>query len=253
MMRVCIPGIIFISVLFFSCTSPVQLTKVETSEYVFSDSSDIKADSAITAEIRPYSDKLRADMGVVLAKSIRPLEKGNPEGVLGDFVADLCFERTLRDYKSADQHPPDFAFFNNGGLRKALPAGEITKGDVFELMPFENELVILTLNGSSVKKLINFMASKGGAPVSGIRFKIKDKEAREIIIGTAAFDSTKRYKVVTSDYLANGGDNFSFLSEAINRESINLKMRDAIIQHLYILGKTEEVVDVKPDGRISNE
>ncbi len=236
-----------------ACSPSGQLTKVETSEYILSDSSSIPEDSLLKTKIRPYSEKMEADMGIILAQSAEALEKGIPESKLGNFVSDLCFESIKREYSPADGQTIDFAFFNNGGLRKSLPSGNITKGDVYELMPFENELVILTLDAVLTKKLINFMASKGGVPVSGLRFSIKDKSAFNILIGGVAIDSTKSYKVLTSDYLANGGDNFSFLSEADKRESTAIKIRDAIIQHLYILGKTEEIVKVNLDGRISNE
>jgi len=235
-----------------ACKSPTILSKIETTEYILSDTS-IAEDSLITEKIRPYSEKMSADMGIVLAQSSQAMSKGLPESLLGNFVADLCFERVRREYKPQDGHSVDFAFFNNGGLRKSLPAGNITKGDIYELMPFENELVILTLDAEVLKKLLNFIASKGGEPVSALRFVIKDKTAVDINIGGIALDPNKIYKVVTSDYLANGGDNYSFLSSAINRESTSIKIRDAIIQDLYIAGKTEEIVNVKLDGRIKNE
>jgi len=235
-----------------ACKSPTILSKIETTEYILSDTS-IAEDSLITEKIRPYSEKMSADMGIVLAQSSQAMSKGLPESLLGNFVADLCFERVKREYKPQDGHSVDFAFFNNGGLRKSLPAGNITKGDIYELMPFENELVILTLDAEVLKKLLNFIASKGGEPVSALRFVIKDKTAVDINIGGIALDPNKIYKVVTSDYLANGGDNYSFLSSAINRESTSIKIRDAIIQDLYIAGKTEEIVNVKLDGRIKNE
>ncbi len=237
----------------YSCKPASNVSKVETSSYIVTTTDSIPADSAITEKIKPYSEKINADMGVVLAQSAQVLEKGIPESTLGNFVSDLCFELAKREYKSPTNQKIDFAFFNNGGLRKSLPKGVITKGDVFELMPFENELVILTLNGADIKKLVNFMASKGGAPVSGLRFTIKNNEAVNITIGNVPFDTTKNYTVLTSDYLANGGDNYTFLSEALNRETTGIKIRDAIMQHLYIMGKTEEILNVALDGRIKNE
>ncbi len=243
----------FLLLIFLSCSETKQFSKIETSGYILSDTSSFPEDSLIADKIRPFSEKMEADLGMTLAQSAQVMEKGIPESLLGNFVSDLCFQRVLREYQPKDGHTADFAFFNNGGLRKSLPKGNISKRDVYELMPFENELVILTLDGGIVKKLVNFMASKGGSPVSGLRFVIRDKEAFNITIGSLPFDSTKTYKVVTSDYLANGGDNFSFLSGALNRESTSLKVRDAIIQHLYIQGKTEEIVHVNLDGRIRNE
>lgn len=248
-----LPAVFLIFLALVACKETGYLSKVETSEYILSDSSSIREDSMIAAKIRPYSEKMQADLDVVLANSAQAMEKGIPESLLGNFVADLCFERAQREYQPRDGHKIDFAFLNNGGLRRSLPAGKITKRDVFELMPFENELVILTLSGGIVNKLLNFMASKGGAPVSGLRFTIKENTAFNAMIGNVAFDTTKSFKVLTSDYLANGGDNFSFLSEALHRENTSIKIRDAIIQHLYIQGKTEEIVQVNLDGRIKNE
>ena len=118
-------------------------------------------------------------------------------------------------------------------------------------MPFENELVVLKINGSLVKKIFNFIASKNGAPVSGTRFSIQNKEAVNISINNQAFDSTHQYKVATSDYLANGGDQLFFLANVKERESINLKVRDAIIGFLEQKTKREEHLVVKQDYRIS--
>ena len=175
-------------------------------------------------------------MNTILAESEMALEKGTPESTLGDFVSDACLSEANKIYYPADGKPADFIFLNNGGLRKSLPKGNVTLGDVFELMPFENQLVVLTINGKLVKKIFNFIASKDGAPVSGVRFQIKDHEAVNITINSEPLDSTKTYKAITSDYLANGGDSYDFLVD-IKQESTNLKVRDAISQNLTQLGK----------------
>lgn len=233
------------------CSTKVSLQKTETKEYAFSKDGNADIDSVLDKRIRPYREKMSGDMSIVLAESVHSLEKATPESRLGNMVSDACMLQCTQRYQPADGKAPDFLVLNNGGLRKGLPKGNITKGDIFELMPFENELVVLTLNGESVKKIFNFIASKDGAPVSGTRFQIQDKHAINITIQGAPFDSSKTYKVVTSDYLANGGDQFSMFSEATLRESTGLKVRDAIIQYLYIQGKTEQKISVEPDGRIS--
>ena len=64
-----------------------------------------------------------------------PSEWSSPESLLGNFVTDLC----LRQYSNI----ADICVMNNGGLRSNLTKGEITRGDIYTLMPFENELVIL--------------------------------------------------------------------------------------------------------------
>ncbi len=234
------------------CSDKVRIQKTETKEYAFSKDGNSGIDSLVEKRIQPYRDKMSGEMNTVLAESVQPLEKNTPESRLGNFVADVCLMQCNQRMQSTGGSVADFLILNNGGLRKGLPKGNITKGDVYELMPFENELVVLTMTGVNVKKIFNFIASKDGAPVSGVRFQIQDKQAVNISIQGAAFDSTRTYTVATSDYLANGGDQFSMLADPIRRESSGLKVRDAIMQYLYIQGKTEEKIVVNPDGRISH-
>ncbi len=240
------------SLLAAGCTTNARLTKIETKNYRLETVNNSDVDSATYYKILPYQKSLNADMHAVLAFSDQALEKGQPEGLLGDFVADACLQIANQSYYPDDGKKIDFVFLNNGGLRNALPKGNITKGNVFELMPFENELVVLKINGALVKKIFNFIASKDGAPVAGARFSIKDKQAVNVLINNAVFDSTQTYKAVTSDYLANGGDQLFFLANVKERESINLKVRDAIIQYLKQKSKAEEHIVVKQDQRISH-
>lgn len=237
-------------ILFIACKPSFKIQKTEQVEYIFSDSLNNEADSSVIKYIAPYKEKMSITMSDVLAESEFAMEKGNPESVLGNFVADACMGETTKKIHSNDGRKIDFAFFNNGGLRRALPKGKITRMDVFELMPFENELVVLKINGDVVKKIFNFIASKDGAPVSGARFRIKDKRAIDIVIQNEPLDSTKTYRVLTSDYLANGGDSFDMITDA-DREPVNLKVRDAIIQFLEVLGKEGKKISVKTDERIS--
>ncbi|MCX6291754.1 MAG: 5'-nucleotidase [Bacteroidetes bacterium] len=241
----------FILLLAASCSQPLHLLKTETKNYRIEAAPGSDVDSMTYYRILPYRESLTAEMSAVLAVSDQAIDKGQPEGLLGDFVADACLSAARQNYVPADNIPADFVFLNNGGLRNALPKGNITKGNVFELMPFENELVVLKIKGTLVKKIFNFIAEKDGAPVAGVQFAIKNKEAVNILINHQPFDSTKTYKVVTSDYLANGGDQLSFLKEANERESMNLKVRDAIFRYLQQKTKAGEHIVVKKDERIS--
>ena len=210
-------------------------------------------DSSILQSVLPYKTKLDAEVNILIGKSVQAISKNQPEGLLGNFAADLSLEESKKHYYPEDNKNIDFCFLNNGGLRAALPAGEITKRNIFEVMPFENELIVLSLTGSDVKQLLNYIVSKNGIPIGGLRMKIKNKEAVEVMINNSPFDSTKIYKVVTSDYLANGGDNLFFLAQAKKREYINLKIRDAMIEHIQQLTKDGKLIDPKLDGRITIE
>lgn len=238
---------------YYACSAPARLDHVEKKQYAFSSKDYASFDSTLWQSILPYKTKLDAEVNILLGKTSKVISKDQPEGLLGNFVADLSLEESKKHFYPADNKNIDFCFFNNGGLRAAFPEGDITKRNVFEVMPFENELIVLTLNGSDIKQLLYYIVSKGGIPVAGLRMKIKNKEASDIMINNAPFDTTKIYKAVTSDYLANGGDNLSFLAENNQREYVNLKIRDAMIEYIQQLTKDGKMIDPKLDGRISNE
>lgn len=215
-------------------------------EYVISDSAHAETDSLLAARILPYRDTLQRTMARVLAVSAQPLEKKLPEGPLGNFVADAC----LAEANLIAREPADLAIFNHGGLRRSLPEGNVTLGDVFELMPFDNELVILDLPGPLLREVLDFVATNGGAPVSGVRLVIRAGRAESVFVGKEPLDTNRHYRVLTSDYLANGGDRFSQYARATGREELRVKVRDAIVQHLERLGMSRRPLVVATDGRI---
>ncbi|MEK6614561.1 MAG: 5'-nucleotidase [Bacteroidota bacterium] len=215
------------------------------------DSVTVMEDSVIKSDISPYKIKLEKEMSVVLAISEQTMMKNNPEGLLGNFSTDAVLKMS-REY-SKDSCKVDFCVLNNGGLRNSLPKGNITKYDVFSLMPFENEIVLLTLSGDAVKELLDFIANKKGAPVAGLRMKIINQMASDVMIGDKPFDVTKSYTVATSDYLAGGGDNMTFFASASRRQSLNKKIRDAIIEYLLNESENGNTIKVIKDGRIQFE
>lgn len=240
----------FIVAVALSCHTPAKVQKVETTTYKFSSTANYAEDTAIEMQIKPYQEAVNREMKTVLAYSAEILEKGKPESKLGNLVADVCFEKAVRSYHPEDNDAIDFAFFNNGGLRSSIPMGAVTKGTVFELMPFENELVVLTLQGNAASKIFRYVAEKGGVPVANMRMGIENNLPVDVLIGGNNFDSTKAYKILTSDYLANGGDQCYFLEEATYRENLNIKVRDALLDYFTQMGKAGDTVRVHTNQRI---
>lgn len=238
-----------------ACTTP-KLSRVVTQQYVLSDSLQPVIDSSIYRLADPYRKQLAATMNEVLCSTSTALEKGSPEGALGNFVTDVCLEmgnrRALQGSDGA-MKPADFVILNNGGLRKPLPKGAITLGDLYEVMPFENQLVVLTCNGSLVKRIIDFIATKDGTPVSGIRFRIdkSSKTAKDIRIKGELLDTLKTYRIMTADYLANGGDQFELFKSAEQRWEIGLKIRDALISFAREKGRQGALIVAVKEGRIT--
>lgn len=236
-----------------SCSPKVQLVSHSAHEYVMNDSTAGEIDSTVYKIADPYRTQMVGAMQEVLANSEAPMEKGLPESTLGNWVADVALKTGNEEAKKNGVQEADCIILNNGGLRKALPAGPVTQGDLFELMPFENRLVILTMDGSSVKKIFNFIASKGGTPLSGASFRIKDKtQAIDIRIKGVEIDTAVMYRIMTVDYLANGGDQFTDFNSAVRKEDIGLKLRDALIRSAREIGNRGQLIGSKKDGRITH-
>lgn len=236
-----------------ACTSTPKLQKVETSMMELNSKTVEPTDSSFIKTVLPYKTKLDSIMNEVLGTSEQALLKGLPEGTLGDFVSDAVLKKTNDVYKPTDNIKADICLLNNGGLRSQLPKGKITLGNVFELMPFENEIVILTLSGEKTKQLFESLVENNGAPFSGAIVKGKGKKMTELTIGGKAFDVSKTYKVATSDYLAGGGDKYYFFSSPIKVDTLKYKLRDAIVDYIKEENKKGNTIKVSIDGRIKYE
>ena len=227
-----------------------HLVRTESKVISLSSGETASVDSAVYYMIEPYRSGMSAKMDEVIGVTEQVLEKAQPEGLLGNFVADACFNVANKYYYPEDGHAADFCLLNNGGLRAPLPKGNITRKNIFELMPFENSLSVLTLKGETLRKLFDFIAVKGGMPVSKLRMAIKDTVAVNVQVNGDSLDKEKIYKVITSDYLANGGDGLFFLSEAVKRDDLNLKVRDALLEYISRLNSDGKKINAQLEGRI---
>ena len=229
-MKLKFPIISIVAFLLTACS--VQYNLQSHTETSFDVSAE--ADSASLSIIAPYKTGLDSIMNEVLCISKIEMTKGNPEGLLGNFVTDLC----LQQYSDAD-----ICVMNNGGLRSTLTKGKIRRGDIYTLMPFENELVIVELDKESYLKLLQYITKRGGEPFSGVKIIMDENGA---ILSQSLDLSNNKVKVLTSDYLANGGDKMSFF-KGKKQTKVGIKLRDAIIN--YCISK--ESISSKLDNRLS--
>jgi 2',3'-cyclic-nucleotide 2'-phosphodiesterase (5'-nucleotidase family) len=247
-------GIIFISFLLFLNISCQNSSKEFTFEgqTILLDSNNVSVpDSVQESIIMEYRSSLEEDMNRILVYSEHVMEKNSPEGLLNNFVADLVFNIGQELYKAEDEKPIDFCLLNYGGLRVPLPQGEITYSRVFELLPFENEMVVITLSGQKTLELFNYLASASvGMPVSGIKLTIENNSPKTILVQNQKFDVNRNYKILTSDYLAGGGDSMNFFLQPINYELLGTRVRDAIIQHMEEVHSKGKKISASLDKRI---
>ena len=189
---------------------------------------------AIDSIILPYREKMQAQMAEVIGYADSSLLSYGPESPLGNFAADAIFEAGFQ-YAAAQKICSDsnaiFCMLNFGGLRTSINKGAITRGDVYELMPFDNSIVIVELSHQNMHSLVNYLTGVKGQPVSNARF-ILDKSVYGYQVGPDRSADRDSYFVITSDYLAGGGDKMNFFSKPLNRWDSGIVLRDALIHYI---------------------
>ncbi len=230
-----------------SCKPIFHVADINEDKYEIEQHDLLPEDEKINSIIQPYKEQLEEKMDKVIGNCAVTMYKARPEGELGNWMADILYAEASKLYNGK----VDFAVQNHGGIRvPSLNAGPITVRDIYEIMPFDNELVILEAKGVVVKKLFERIAQKGGWPVSEQVKMIGniDYSVESLRIGSEPFDVTKSYTFALPDYIANGGDNCSFL-ENIEQIKFNLLVRDAIINHL--VNEDDGIIqEASKEGRI---
>ena len=161
-------GIVAGIFMFSSCHSGYSLASVEGSRIEVTAALDANPDSAAIAVLAPYQKTVDSIMSPVIGQSARFMDRFRPESELSNLVADI-----LRYSASAYiGRMADVGVTNMGGLRTALPEGDITYGNIYEITPFENTLCIVTMNGSLLRELFENIAAVHGEGLSGACLEI---------------------------------------------------------------------------------
>jgi 2',3'-cyclic-nucleotide 2'-phosphodiesterase (5'-nucleotidase family) len=199
-------------------------------------------DMVIASALDNYRPSLNSVTGERIAMVTDTLQFGKPESPLGNLVADALRFRAGSELRQ---------FVNIGvigeiSFRLFLTPGELTRGEVMEFMPYDNHLVVLSLTGNKVAELANQISEQGGGPVSGMRFRIVDGEARGILVNSQVLDLNKSYTVATSNWIANGGDRFPALWEYTDRIDLDVNIRQLYLDYF----KSRREIEPVTDGRI---
>lgn len=232
-------------VLAFACHSPqVLVNKDFESTQINSRNPE---DSQVLKMINPYKVVLDQSMQEIVGHVPSTLAKESPEGSLNNFIADALLETAVQTKPNII---PVCCVLNMGGIRlNELPAGDLTVGKCFELLPFENKLVVVTVSGTQLQDLLNLVASNKGWPIAGIRMQMQENKAVSVTIQGKPIDLTQNYFLLTNDYMANGGDNCSMLSSA-QQIALSSTMRDAFINYCRSKNATNQPINAVKDGRI---
>lgn len=228
-----------------SCNTTYQSRSLQYKSYRITDT--VSKNTAALSLLQPYSDHVNKTMNEVVGIAEISLEKKQPECTLGNFLADAFWVMAQEKYNTK----VDISLINFGGMRLAqLPKGEVTNGKIFELMPFDNLLILQKVNGEVLQQFLDLIAAKGGWPVAGMTMQIKDKKAVNVIIGGKPLDPGATYTIANSDFIANGGDNADML-RPIPQISNGYLMRDAIFDYIKKLKSQGKNITAKIENRVT--
>lgn len=235
-----------ITIAAFSCKTPYQSQSLQYNDYRITSAQS--KDTELTQLLKPYSDSVNSSMNEIIGFVDKALDKDAPEGTLGNFMVDAFYTMAKEKF---NQHV-DVAFMNYGGIRLTqLAAGPVTRGKIFELMPFDNIVLIQRMKGSVLQQLLDLIADRGGWPVAGMTMQIKNKKAVNVMIQGKPLNPDAIYVTVNSDYVANGGDNAEML-KTIPQENIGYLMRDALFDYIKKLKSQGKNISANKENRVTN-
>jgi 2',3'-cyclic-nucleotide 2'-phosphodiesterase (5'-nucleotidase family) len=236
---------LLVSLLSLSCHKHFTVKSNDYKQYGISN--ELAADSAVIRYYAPYKQKMESEMNRIIGIASAELTKSSdPETPLGNFFADAVMAEAKKIDPTIDVSFPT----TKGGIRNSVPAGNIRVSHIFELMPFDNEIIILKLSGEGMQNLVNYLAASGGQPVSGIRMKVRNKQVYDVTVGGKPLDLKRQYTVVTSDYLANSGDDQSSLANPLERRNTGQLIRTALLDYVEEQTKNGKQITPLTDGRI---
>lgn len=218
----------------------------------------IGPDAEITAMLKPYIDKAAATLKEVIGEAADTFVFGNrltryQETAIGNMITDA----NVWYLRNVSRQEIDFAFHNGGNIRAELPKGPITREQVLTVLPFENYLFIVSMTGSQIIELFDFIAAipqgNGAFPqFSGdVRYTV-DKTSgsgaiKELTIGGADVDPEKIYRFCTNDYLLGGGDGYEVLKQAGDSFNVSLLLSYVVIEYINAQGG---IITPATDGRL---
>lgn len=242
--------ILTIGILVFNCagTKPKpqsrEISRVENR--IITIDSTLSPDLEMETFLQSYRSEVQALMSEVIGFAAVDLQRGKPEAPLNNFVADLMLKRGKKEFSRS----VDAALTNEGGLRVDIPAGPITLGKIFEVMPFENELVVLELTGAQLITLAKEIGEAGGEPIAGMRLEFLDNVLERCTIRGKSAIGDSIYYLITTDYLSSTGRNrFKILSQ-VPKTLLGITVRDAIIDEIKELHRSGQPITAQIDGRI---
>jgi 2',3'-cyclic-nucleotide 2'-phosphodiesterase (5'-nucleotidase family) len=191
---------------------------------------------SVDSIVSPYKIELDKEMNQVVAQAEVDFINQRPNGSLGFLVADILLEKGKEVLPNENM----ICLINIGGLRAPISKGNVLLGDVFKLMPFDNQFLLVKMPAKSIVDIQAYLKKSGGEPISG--FKVLQDS---ILTADNQVWQSKDFWVVTSDYLMNGGDNMNFFQQKLEVKNPNLLLRNVILDGFKSRKKLSNVIDTR--------
>lgn len=203
----------------------------------------IKPDETVQAIVDKYQKELEPIMSEVLIEIDKPLERSYDRiSNIGNLITDSMV-------KSSEA---DIAFQNPGGIRIDLPAGKLTVGDWYEVLPFGNTIVTGEMTGAQIIEVLeqSFTLDKGMMQMAGLEVKYDsskpeyDRVVEVRLANGEKLQKDKTYLVATNNFLAEGGDKYSTFKE-VEFTNTYKKVRSAVMEYL----RKQDTISPNSGGR----
>lgn len=221
----------------------LEVTRIDV-DPTWKDKMDPKAEALIT----PYRVKKDSIMKGVIGQAEVSMMRGRPECALGNLVADVLRSAA----KVTLGKEADFAVMNIGGIRTDLSKGDITTENVFEILPFENALCVMTMKGSTLRELFENIAEGGGEAISGGTLVMsKSGKLLDAKVGGQPIDEERIYTVSSIDYLAEGNSGLTALTKALTQEMpADGVLRDVFMNYVKQMTAEGKALTSRIEGRV---
>ncbi|MCM2676743.1 5'-nucleotidase C-terminal domain-containing protein [Alkalicoccobacillus plakortidis] len=222
-----------------------------TSGSLVSVSSLTDIDEDVQAVIDGYNEDMEDLLGEVVGTSTNGLTRDgrfNGDAPLGNFWTDA-----MRDMANSD-----IAFTNNGGIRASIDAGEVTLGNIYQIEPFANEVMVYEMTGQAIKDVLAYSYSRDNRneidlQVSGLNYNILTGPTGSyqdvtLTINNEPLNLDETYTVAVANYIGTGGSGYNFEGTVIS-ETVGL-MTEAMKNYALKLTAEGKTLDFPREGRI---
>lgn len=223
----------------------IECTKLHPADY---DLAGLGQDAAKL--IAPYRNNLQAKMDIVVGRTETDLFRFRPQSPLGNFISDAMREIASEIYG----HKMDVAVMNIGGIRNDIKKGDITLGDLYRILPFENTVSVIELKGRDLEAIVHAVEFKKLEAFSGLQVTLEQQDgkykATRILVGGEPINPERIYYVTTINYLAEGNDSMDAMKNALKNTDTGILIRDAIHDYIKSLTAKGETINASLDDRV---